>query len=729
MNNPNQIPCPVQQTLAWLNDLLTFNRVTHPRGRMQTRELLRLVEDIATGRAGEAHLEELSLLADELAEEGPDAASREAGREIADRLKKHSEIFWSHVGSRICPDGQCIRLTPAPCQMACPAGIDIPGYLTLIGQGKDAEALELIRKDNPFPWVCGLVCTNPCELKCIRAGIDQPVSIKYLKGFVSERVVSRREYINPPQAPDNGHKVAIIGAGPAGLTAAYYLALKGYRVTIIEGLPVAGGMMMVGIPRYRLPREVINQEVGFIASLGVEFRYNTYLGQDVTIDQLRAEGFGAFFIAMGAHSCLSLMVPGEHEFRPVISAVDLLRQVALEDQQLPGRTVAVVGGGNVAIDAARTCLRQGANRVTIVYRRSREEMPANPEEIQQAEEEGINFCFLTMPLELVGRNGRVTGLKCLRTDLGPPDASGRCRPICVQGSEHIMPVDAIIAAIGQVVHPGGLTTIEDMEWSPRGTLLVDPVTMTIDGPGVFTAGGDIVTGPATIIQAIAAAKRAAEAIDRYFSGEKPPQIAPVPVRRTSLDCLSITAADKMALKRPHMPLLSLDRRRVTFQQVELGYPEDVARAEARRCLRCDICARCGTCVTVCRDEVGVDALKLGYLDPIGPGPTDLAAVSQRCIGCGSCAVNCPTGAMNVSDQDGYRVLTMCGTELQRLPLVHCPECQASLGPARYLEFTKTKTAQLPPDRRPDGLCPQCARKRAARMANPVWPPEAAKSGN
>ena len=336
---------------------------------------------------------------------------------VLETLDRQREIFTSHIETHNCATGDCVKLAPAPCQMTCPAGLDIPTYVTLIGMGRDAEAIDVIRKDCPFPWVCGLVCTRPCEFMCVRGRIDTPISIKSLKGFAAERAMSEGSYKNPSAAPQKDRKVCIIGAGPGGMSAAYYLALKGYAVRVIEQHAVAGGMLLLGIPRYRLPREVIDREVVMLKNLGVEFQFNTRFGKDVTLEQLKKEGFEAFFFAIGAHNSFKLGIPGEKDFPQVIEAVDFLRQVALGDRQAPGKHAIIIGGGNVAIDAARTCLRLGCESVTLAYRRTRSEMPADTEEVEQAEEEGIRFEFLNIPVQVLGSDGRVSGLKCLRAKL------------------------------------------------------------------------------------------------------------------------------------------------------------------------------------------------------------------------------------------------------------------------------------------------------------------------
>ena len=448
--------CGVFETFKKLSELIESGRFTHPRLRRRAEDLLKLIKDVSTGRGGPRHLPAMFKSLATIAREEAEEDSKELVRIVGDPLESHKEVFASHIDTHNCPTGDCDILTPAPCQMACPAGIDVSSYVSLVGQGKYAEAVELIRKDNPFPWICGLVCTHPCEFVCVRGRIDTSIAIMDLKAFAAERAVSERAYRNPPKAAEMDEKVCVVGAGPAGLTAAYYLSLKGYEVTVIEALPYAGGMMMVGIPRFRLPREVIDREVAFIEELGVEFRFNTRLGQDTTIEKLRQEGFEAFFISTGAHASFDLSIEGEKDFPQVIDAIAFLRNVTQGHRHIPGKRVAVIGGGNVAIDAARTLIRLGCEDVQLVYRRTRSEMPANVEEVKQAEEEGVRLVLLTVPVKVVGSEGKVTGLTCLRAKLAEPDEKGRRRPIPVEGSDHSLEVDAVVTAIGQRITREGL---------------------------------------------------------------------------------------------------------------------------------------------------------------------------------------------------------------------------------------------------------------------------------
>jgi NADPH-dependent glutamate synthase beta subunit-like oxidoreductase len=553
---------------------------------------------------------------------------------------------------------------------------------------------------------------------CVRGRIDTPVSIKFLKAFAAERALSERRYKNPEKEPDNHKKVCIIGAGPGGMSAAYYLALKGYTVRIIESLPLAGGMTMIGIPRYRLPREVIDREVAMIEELGVEFVYNTTFGKDVAFQQLKEEGFEAFLFAIGAHNAYKMRIPGEDDFPQVIDAIELLKNVALGDRQLPGKKAVIIGGGNVAIDAARTCLRLGCEEVSIAYRRTRHEMPADEEEVEQAEEEGVHLSFLTIPVKIKGENGKVAGLQCQTAKLVKKEGSTRMYPVPVPDSEYTIDADVIIGAIGQFVDHQCMDSVSEISWSKRNTITVNTATMETSVPGVF-AVGDAVTGPATVIEAIGGGKKAAGAIHRYLSGLPQPKMPPIPVRRGRIDFLEVSASKKMTVKRPIMPLLNIDRRRTTYQQVELGYSEDDVREEALRCLRCDICRRCGDCVEVCRDKMKIDALQLGYLDFDHPVETDFRAISERCIACGACAENCPNNAMQMLEKDGERILSICGTILNRQQLIYCEVCGKAIGPARYHDFIEKRFQKVRQVAAGKAVCSECARKQTPGMQVPT----------
>ncbi|WP_300455378.1 FAD-dependent oxidoreductase [Desulfobacula sp.] len=715
--------CPVRTTVIYLSELIRSGGLTDPRGRRISEQILLLTEEIAEGAAGNDHLSAIDSLIEEYVYANSTETNLNTGKTLKGILSAHREVFQSHIETRNCPTHDCAKLAPSPCQMACPAGIDVPTYLGLIAEGKDAQAIEVIRRDNPLPWVCGLVCTRPCEMMCVRARIDTPISIKFLKAFAAERAMSDREYRNPEKKAFNGKTVCVIGAGPGGLSAAYYLALMGYGVRIIEALPVPGGMLMVAIPRYRLPKEVIDREVAMIEDLGVQISYNTRFGVDVTFDELKKQGVDAFFIAIGAHKSWSLDIKGEKEFPGVLDAVTFLQDVALGDYHTPGQHVVVVGGGNVAIDAARTSLRLGARKVTIAYRRSRNQMPADIEEVEQAEEEGIEFSFLTIPKEIKGENGIITGFDCIKAELIKKKGSDRLAPVPILGKDFTIPADAVICAIGQYVDDKGMEAFDGMSWTRRGTIEVNHASMETTMPGVFAAG-DAVSGPATVIEAIGGGKRAADAIDRYLSHIPQPRMPKIPIRHTMNPPMEMSASRKMTLKRPKMPMLNVDRRRTTFQQVELGYDEASVRKEAGRCLRCDICRRCGKCVEICRDKMGIDALKLGYLDFDNPSETDFTVTKEKCITCGACAANCENKAIVIEEKDGQRLLKLCGTILNSQTIQYCEECHVILPSAEYMQFIAKKTGHVSRVKHNRLLCDACQRKLSAKVnvaTRPILP--------
>ncbi|MFH1485927.1 MAG: NAD(P)-binding protein, partial [Chloroflexota bacterium] len=479
----------------------------------------------------------------------------------------------------------------SPCKVACPAHISVQGYVALIAAGKYKEALDLIREENPFPAVCGRVCTHPCEANCTRRQVDEAISICQLKRFVADEVRAAGTD-NPPVAGESKNKkVAIVGSGPAGLSAAYYLALWGYQPTVFESLPVAGGMMAVGIPSYRLPKDVLNAEIDFIKSVGVEIRTSTPIGDGLNLKDLEDQGYRAFFVAVGAHRNNPLGLEGEN-LEGVISGVDFLRAVNLGSPITVGQKVAVVGGGNVAVDAVRTARRLGAKEAFILYRRSRQEMPANEEEIEETEEEGIQIRYLVAPTRIMGENGKVSAIECVKMELTEPDESGRRRPVPVQGSEFTIDVDMVIPAIGQ---SPDLSFLDDqIEVTKRSTVKADSLTLETNVPGVF-AGGDAILGPATVVEAIAAGKEAAISIDRHLQGQdlragRERDFADVEVPLEGIE----------RHYRQRTPKVLPQERQADFREVALKFTEEQAREEAERCLNCGLCSECYQCVAVCQ---------------------------------------------------------------------------------------------------------------------------------
>jgi len=487
------------------------------------------------------------------------------------------------------------RGTP-PCRAACPLHVNAQGYVALISQGKFKESLALVREKNPLPGVCGRVCTHPCEDECQRQRVDEPIAIALLKKVVAdyEKEVDFELKIEK----EKNIKIAIIGSGPAGLTAAYDLRKMGYKPTIFEALPVAGGMLRVGIPEYRLPKNILRKEISILENFGIEIKLNTPIGEKLTIDDLKKEGYQAVFIAVGAHLSMKLRIPGE-DLKGVYPGVEFLRGVNLSENVEVGEKVAIVGGGNAAIDAARTVYRLGAKQATIVYRRSRVEMPASEEEIEEAEKEGIKILYLAAPIRILGKEGKVNQMECVRMKLGEPDASGRRRPVPIEGSEFTIDADMVIPAIGQSSDLSFLGPHHKFNLVRGRRFEVDPLTLETNIKGIF-AGGDTVTGPNTVVDAMAAGRKAAISIDRYLQDEDM-RIG----REEEGTQKSEIEADIEGVepeKRAKIIALPLDERKGNFKEVVLGFSEEEAIKEAKRCLACGGCSECMQCVEACKAE-------------------------------------------------------------------------------------------------------------------------------
>jgi len=481
----------------------------------------------------------------------------------------------------------------SPCKAICPAHISVQGYVALVAQGKYLEALKLIKEENPLPAICGRVCHHPCETACTRGQVDEPVAIDFIKRFVADLDLRSETRYVPEIKVKRDEKVAVIGSGPGGLTCAYYLALEGYQVTVFEKLPVLGGMLTVGIPSYRLPRDIIEAEIQVIRDMGVEFKTDVEIGRDVTIAQLREQGYKAFFLSIGAHECKVLGIEGEN-LEGVYPGTDFLRRLNLGEKLSLGDRVAVVGGGNVAMDAVRSAKRLGSAKPFIVYRRSYQEMPANEEEIEECNEEGIEILTLTLPTRIIGENGRVKAIECIKMELGEPDPSGRRRPVPIQGSEFTMEVDAVIPAIGQGSDWACLTPECACTLSDWGTVRVDPLTLQTDDADIF-AGGDAVTGPRTVIEAIAAGKQAAISIGRFIQGEDLKEGR----EKEWLAVQDVPTEGYDRIPREHMPRLEPHERLKDFSEVQLGFTEEQVLTEAARCVACGVCSECYMCVAAC----------------------------------------------------------------------------------------------------------------------------------
>jgi NADH-quinone oxidoreductase subunit F len=554
--------------------------------RVGNKLMLKILERICEGKGTMEDLDTLQRLSETITNGALCGLGKTAPNPVLTTLKYFRDEYEAHILEKRCPAQVCKRLTPSPCQNACPAGIDVPSYVALIAAKRYKEALEVILEDNPFPSICGRACTRSCEFECRRGEVDTPIAIMHLKRFVADLGIDRAKYIKPLPITQE-EKIAIVGAGPAGLTAAYYLIREGYAVTVFEALPKAGGMMVAGIPEYRLPRHIIQAEIDAIAALGVEIKTNTRLGKEFTIDDLKQQGYNSILLTVGAYKGRKLGVPGEDKYNGCIDSIEFLNKVNFGDKTKPGDKVIVIGGGNSAIDAARAALRLGAGEVTIAYRRTRTEMPAFTEEVEAAEEEGVNIHLLVSPTRIIGDGDRVTGVECIRNKLGDPDTSGRRRPVPIEGSEFIIPCDLIIAAISQEPDIADILKDLDFNVTPWNTFEVNPNTLETSIPGVF-AGGDAVTGPATIIEAIAAGQRAAAAIHKYFNGEKLQwQFKSVRPRRL-IDPIEVPDEEIEKLKRGKMPSMKVVDRVNNFKEVETGYTEQMCVDEAKRCLRCDL---------------------------------------------------------------------------------------------------------------------------------------------
>lgn len=568
----------------------------------------------------------------------------------------------------------------APCFMACPTHQDVQGYVGLIANGREREALELIKEDNPLPASIGRVCPHPCEEKCRRKFLEGAVSICALKRFAAE---DNMDYF-PECEKLNGKTVAVVGAGPAGLSCAYFLAQKGYKVTVYDAEANGGGMLRYGIPQYRLPKDILDREIKCIENMGVEFKYSHKLGRDMTVESLKSQ-YDAVFLGIGAWKSMKLGCPGDDSVG-VWGGIDMLYRVAKGEKVDLGERVCVVGGGNTAIDAVRTAVRLGAEKVTLIYRRTENEMPAEPDEIRDSKAEGVEFRFLASPVEVVSKEGRVVGIKVQNMALGEPDASGRRSPVAIEGSTDIIPCDSVISAIGQRV---AADDIDSVELTKKSTVAADENTYMTSVEGVFAAGDVINKGPDIAIRAIAGGKYAARAIDCWFKGVSVPPELPAYSVNKSFDASVLEGTPE--IKRSEFALKDANERRRDFSEVAATFTKEEAVKEASRCLECGCmsvyscellplmrdydalavklngktrqypkdkshpfivrdnnkCILCGQCVRACREISGTENLGL-FGRGFGTLPVsafDLPLNESKCISCGACVNVCPTGAL------------------------------------------------------------------------------------
>jgi formate dehydrogenase beta subunit len=557
-----------------------------------TTVMAKTLEAICSGQGRQSDIVYLKDIAETVHRTAKCGIGKTGPLPILQALTYFPEQFADLVDTkRALTPGQYHASVTAPCMEACPIHLDIPRYVECIKEGRFQDSLDIIRTRLPIPGIVGRVCVRPCEENCRRANLDEPVSIKYLKRFVADQeLAKKREPAYEITPSSKTGRVAIVGAGPAGVTCAYHLAQKGHAVTIYEHLPEPGGMAAIGIPDYRLPRMILRNEVERIQEMGVTIQYNTTIGKDITLDQLESD-FDAVFIGIGAQDSSPMRVKGEEKgYQGFIPGVQYLLDINQGRDPYPeGKKVVVIGGGNVAIDCVRSAFRIQKEDVHLVYRRTRKEMPADEVEIRDAEEEEVQFNFLTTPVRILEENNRVVGLECIRLKLGTPDKSGRRRPVPIEGSEFIFDCDTVVPAIGQRVNLSLIEGMEGIETTAWKTFIVDDVTKQTSRPKLFSAG-DCETGPDALITACAGGRKAAQSIDRLINGQ--------PLEYTREDCFhrfykDVNVYDREEVlgdigiaERKHLEMLPPDTRKTSFDEVEKGFSTPEAIAEAKRCLRC-----------------------------------------------------------------------------------------------------------------------------------------------
>ena len=555
--------------------------------REGTQRMWEIVTNITEGKGTKDDINLLNQLAHSVKDASMCGLGQTAANPVLSTLNYFIKEYEDHIKYKKCPAIVCKEIVSSPCQYICPIDQEASVYIALAAQGKFKEAYDIIRKENPLPSVCGRICHHPCEKVCRAGEIGEPIAIRSLKRFVTDWALENRCQIPTPEKPIKNKKVAIVGSGCAGLTAAHFLNQQGYQVTIFEALPVAGGMLAIGIPEHRLPKSKLNHDIKNITESGITIKTNAALGSDFSLDDLFKQGFEAVFIALGAHSSMKLRIPGE-DSPCVIQAVKMLKEVNLGREVDIGKRVGVIGGGNAAIDAARVAVRnENTEKVVILYRRTRKEMPAFEEEIDNALEEGIEIQYLVTPVKVLTENGKIQAIECLRMELGEPDESGRRRPLPIEGSEFKVELDTLIPAIGEFPDLSFLTDNDKLDVSKKGTIVADKETFQTSRKGVF-AGGDVVTGPSTVVEAMAAGKKAAKSIEKYLEGQ--PLAKEYTLTKPSLyvEPVELSEEEIEEARRPKMPILPSEERKNNFREVELGFDEALAVKEARRCLRCEL---------------------------------------------------------------------------------------------------------------------------------------------
>ncbi len=583
----------VDMTREYLQQTQAFSCGRCVPCRVGTRIMAGLLDNIASGHGKKQDLDKLVKLGREIIAASKCEIGKTSPVPVLKALEHFREDFLAVISrKRKVEKGRYRAFMTAPCLDECPAHLDVPTYVELIKERRFEESLALIRERNALPGVCGRVCVRPCEFKCRRSNLDDPIQIRFLKRFAADYEFHHELEVPglPAEKPTGKPETAIIGAGPAGLACAYYLGLKGIPSVIFEALPEGGGMAAYGIPPYRLPRNILGREVEIIEKTGGKIIYNTRIGKDKTIDDLRQEGFKAIFVASGSHESNEMKVEGEKEdYQGFIHGVKFLRDFNLGQPVYKGKKAVIVGGGNVAIDCVRSALRLGYTDVNLLYRRSRKEMPADAVEIEDAEKEGVKFHFLTLPIRIIAGQGRVKAVECVRMQLGEPDASGRRRPIPIEGSNFTLETDLVIPAIGQGQDLNFLRGEKGIVISKYETVQVDDDNLMTGKPGVFS-GGDCVSGPQTLIAALAAGYDAAVGIEQYLTG-KPLELPDFRHKEKFIQAFSFynkeeAVGQPAGVRKSEMAGLSPETRIHTFEEVEAGFTPEEAIREANRCLRC-----------------------------------------------------------------------------------------------------------------------------------------------
>ena len=549
--------------------------------RIGTRRMLEILERICAGKGEEGDIDKLISLGNTVKDTALCGLGQTAPNPVLSNIRYFRDEFVEHIRDKKCRAGVCAELVRAPCQNACPAGVDIPGFISLTGEKRYDEALRLHRQRNPFVAVCARVCFHPCEGKCRRSTLDEPLSVRSVKRFLSEQEDGFQLPADVADPANAKRRVAIVGAGPSGLSCSYFLARMGYKPTVFESEAKPGGMLLQAIPSYRLPRDILSGEIGMIEDMGVTIKTKKKLGRDFSLKDLKDQGYEAVYLAVGAPQGMGLGMEGE-KLPGVVDALNYLKEYNLTGKAAQGKHVVVIGGGNAAVDAARTALRLGAQSATVAYRRTRAEMPAYAEEVEEAEKEGVEFQFLAAPLELIEKNGRVAAVKMRTMELGEFDRTGRRKPVAKGQNDYTLEADLVIAAIGQNLKPSELFDGVAVKLTEREYLKADPVTGQTSEEWVF-AGGDAASGPASVVEAIAAGERAAVGMDRYMTGA-----VHAPWRENHLaDTFFDPEADPILANRPGLKLIPIAKRSGSFAEVETTWTRAVALGETQRCLRCD----------------------------------------------------------------------------------------------------------------------------------------------